>query len=282
MEVTQRALARIKALDGKLNAFMTLLETEALAQAAAAERELASRYRSWPPPWRAGGDQGPDRRRRRAHDLRLACRQSAASHRGCRAGAQSAQGRGRAHRQDEPAGICLWRGPSGLWPDQQSLGSTTHLRRLQRRLGRRRGRGPLLRGVGTDTGGIDPHPGRLLRGGGAEAELRPRRSRRRPGALLVPRPCRPAGAAGGRCGAAAGGHDRPPLPGRAPWAERPQDRRHGPSRREPLHPARGQGAFRGGPRCARRGRRRDPIPSPCPISNMPPMRCSPSWSPRPA
>jgi len=48
VEVTQRALSRIKALDGKLNAFITLLETEALAQAAAAERELA-----------AGIDHGP-------------------------------------------------------------------------------------------------------------------------------------------------------------------------------------------------------------------------------
>ena len=41
VEVTQRALARIKALDGTLNAFITLLEKEALAQAATAERELA-------------------------------------------------------------------------------------------------------------------------------------------------------------------------------------------------------------------------------------------------
>ena len=41
VEVTQRALARIKALDGTLNAFVTLMEKEALAQAAAAERELA-------------------------------------------------------------------------------------------------------------------------------------------------------------------------------------------------------------------------------------------------
>jgi len=48
VEVTRGALARIKALDGKLNAFITLLETEALAQAAAAERELA-----------AGIDHGP-------------------------------------------------------------------------------------------------------------------------------------------------------------------------------------------------------------------------------
>ena len=48
VEVTQRALSRIKALDGKLNAFITLLETDALAQAAAAERELA-----------AGIDHGP-------------------------------------------------------------------------------------------------------------------------------------------------------------------------------------------------------------------------------
>jgi aspartyl-tRNA(Asn)/glutamyl-tRNA(Gln) amidotransferase subunit A len=41
VEVTQRALARIKALDGTLNAFVTLMEKEALAQGAAAERELA-------------------------------------------------------------------------------------------------------------------------------------------------------------------------------------------------------------------------------------------------
>src|SRR3954468_12352636 len=48
VEVTERALARIKALDGKLNAFITLLEKEALAQAAAAEREFG-----------AGTDHGP-------------------------------------------------------------------------------------------------------------------------------------------------------------------------------------------------------------------------------
>jgi aspartyl-tRNA(Asn)/glutamyl-tRNA(Gln) amidotransferase subunit A len=41
VEVTQRALERIKALDGTLNAFVTLMEKGALAQAAAAERELA-------------------------------------------------------------------------------------------------------------------------------------------------------------------------------------------------------------------------------------------------
>jgi aspartyl-tRNA(Asn)/glutamyl-tRNA(Gln) amidotransferase subunit A len=41
VEVTARALARIKALDGKLNAFVTLLEKESLAEAATAERELA-------------------------------------------------------------------------------------------------------------------------------------------------------------------------------------------------------------------------------------------------
>jgi aspartyl-tRNA(Asn)/glutamyl-tRNA(Gln) amidotransferase subunit A len=48
VEATRRALARIRALDGKLNAFITLLEDEALTQAAAAERELA-----------AGIDHGP-------------------------------------------------------------------------------------------------------------------------------------------------------------------------------------------------------------------------------
>ena len=41
VEVTERALSRIKALDGKLNAFITLLEKESLAEAATAERELA-------------------------------------------------------------------------------------------------------------------------------------------------------------------------------------------------------------------------------------------------
>jgi len=48
VEVTRQALSRIKALDGKLNAFIALLESDALAQAAAAERELA-----------AGIDHGP-------------------------------------------------------------------------------------------------------------------------------------------------------------------------------------------------------------------------------
>lgn len=41
VEVTERALSRIKALDGKLNAFITLLEKDSLAEAATAERELA-------------------------------------------------------------------------------------------------------------------------------------------------------------------------------------------------------------------------------------------------
>jgi aspartyl-tRNA(Asn)/glutamyl-tRNA(Gln) amidotransferase subunit A len=41
VEVTRRALARIKALDGRLNAFITALEKESLAEAAAAERELS-------------------------------------------------------------------------------------------------------------------------------------------------------------------------------------------------------------------------------------------------
>jgi aspartyl-tRNA(Asn)/glutamyl-tRNA(Gln) amidotransferase subunit A len=46
--ITRQALDRIAALDGKLNAFITVLEKESLAQAAAAERELA-----------AGTDRGP-------------------------------------------------------------------------------------------------------------------------------------------------------------------------------------------------------------------------------
>jgi len=48
VEVTERALARIKALDSKLNAFVTPLEKESLADAAAAERELSQ-----------GHDRGP-------------------------------------------------------------------------------------------------------------------------------------------------------------------------------------------------------------------------------
>ena len=40
VEVTRRAFTRIKALDGRLNAFITLLEKESLAEAATAEREL--------------------------------------------------------------------------------------------------------------------------------------------------------------------------------------------------------------------------------------------------
>jgi aspartyl-tRNA(Asn)/glutamyl-tRNA(Gln) amidotransferase subunit A len=46
--VTRQALDRIARLDGKLNSFITVLEKESLAQAAAAERELA-----------AGTDRGP-------------------------------------------------------------------------------------------------------------------------------------------------------------------------------------------------------------------------------
>src|ERR1700690_2270071 len=46
--ITRQCLDRIAAIDGRLNSFITVLEKESLAQAAAAERELA-----------AGTDRGP-------------------------------------------------------------------------------------------------------------------------------------------------------------------------------------------------------------------------------
>ena len=64
VEATAQALARIAALDGQLNSFIAVLESESLAAADAAERELAkgidqgrsmacpSRSRTWSP-WRA-------------------------------------------------------------------------------------------------------------------------------------------------------------------------------------------------------------------------------------
>ena len=104
-------------------------------------------HRSRPAPWRAGGDQGSDRHGGRADDLRLTAGSPQTPDRGCAAGRAAEGGRGRDHRQDQSAGIRLWRGPSRLRPDQQSLGSRAHLRRLQRRLRSSSRRRPLLRGT---------------------------------------------------------------------------------------------------------------------------------------
>src|SRR3954470_20812264 len=48
VEATESVLARIDALEGTLNAFVTILVVQALAEARDAEREIqAGRYRGW-------------------------------------------------------------------------------------------------------------------------------------------------------------------------------------------------------------------------------------------
>ena len=74
----------------------------------------------------------------------------------------------------------------------QSLEPRSHPGRLERRLGRQR-RGPrLLHGAGLGHRRLDPHPGRALRHGRPQADLRAGQQGGRRLALLVARPCRPA------------------------------------------------------------------------------------------
>ena len=62
--------------------------------------------------------------------------------------------------------------------------------------------GMCLGALGSDTGGLDPSAGRALRGRRHQADLRPRLALRSRGLRLVARPGRAAGALGGRRGAA--------------------------------------------------------------------------------
>ena len=87
--------------------------------------------------------------------------------------------------------------------DAQPLGPRAGARRLQRRLGGRGGRPPLSGRPRLGYGRLDPHPGRPVRRGRPEADLRPDRPVGDRAAFLVPRPCRAADPDGGRCGAAA-------------------------------------------------------------------------------
>ena len=109
-------------------------------------------------------DQGRRRRRRRRHDL---------GHRGARAarpagqprrGPAARRGRDR-RRPDERAGAhaVAVHGDADLRRDPQPVGARPDSGRLERRLGRgRRGRA-VRRGAGQRRGGLDPHPGRLVR-----------------------------------------------------------------------------------------------------------------------
>ena len=145
-------------------------------QAHHAGRSLRSLRRSRLARRPAGLDQGPDRRRRRAHDLRLAVvRQPRAGQVPSAGRAHRAQGR-RGRRQVQHAGVRRRRQhlQRGLRPHAQSLEHLADLRRLDRRrrgvAGDRRG----LAGARLGPWRLAAPARHLLLGGGPAPVARPR------------------------------------------------------------------------------------------------------------
>ena len=170
LELVEASARRIAEVEPAVNALPTLCLDRARDHAKrimAGRRGLRSRRRSGLARRPAGLDQGPDRRRGRAHHLRLAdLRRSRAGKIAPAGRAHRAQGR---HRdgQVEHAGVRRRRQhlQRGVRPDAQSLEHLAHLRRLDRR----------RRGVGGDRRGL------------AGARHRPWRLAARPGSLLLGR-----------------------------------------------------------------------------------------------
>ena len=111
--------------------------------------------------------------------------------------AQHGRVRARHHRPQRP-----------YRPPAQPLGHEPDHRRLDQRRCRRGGGTAAPRDARLRHRRLDPLPGRLLRAGRPEADLRPRQPGRLHAAVVLARPCRPAGPLGRGCGPDAAGDRR--------------------------------------------------------------------------
>ena len=267
-ELTQAALDRIQRLDPTYNAFVAVDGERALAEADGIDAQHRRRRR----PRAAGRDpargQGPAERHRLHHHLRLGPpRRRPARHRRRSLRRPHAGGRLRGRRQDQHARVRLdgQHDQRHLRPLTEPVRPFPGTRRIVGRCGGGAGgrHGPARHRIRRRR--VHPHPERLLRPGGHEAEPRPRPLRRpQPARLARPLDQRPHGPPRRRrrprprCRRRPRPH-RPALapPARGQLAGRPRRRpRPGQDRLRP-HPRLRHGRRRGGRglRARRRGAR---------------------------
>ena len=216
VELAAAAIARISRLNSKLNAFITVTAEQAGEEARQADAELA-----------AGRDRGP------LHGIPVAVKDLFLT-RGVRTTCGSrvyedfvpaidaavverlrAAGAvmfGKLNMHELAYGITSANPHFG--PVRNPWNARAQPRRVERRLGRGGGRPDGLRRHGQRYGRLHPHPGGVLRRGGAQAHLWPREPLRRSAPGLQPGSHGPAGALGARCrhGAECHRRARPPRP----------------------------------------------------------------------
>ena len=192
-DLVNACLARIDVYNPKVNAFITVTATRALAHAKALDAEQ-----------RAGKLRGPlhgipialkdniDTAGRAHHRRERGVRRSRPG-RGCRGRAPPCRGRRRHRRQSEPARVRVRRhvGDELLRAGAQPVGARTQSRRVVGRIGRGGRDRSLLRRARHRHRRIDPHAGVLLQHRRTQAHLRPGVHPRHHSADGLARPLRP-------------------------------------------------------------------------------------------
>ena len=181
VELTACYLERIKRLNPTLNAYSTVMEEDAIADARRAENEDRPREPSWPAPRHARLHQGQPRGQGLSHDRRQqdpgGLEARLRRHRG-----HPAQG-GRSHRPGQEQHARVGRRRHDHKPllrhHPQPVGPEPGARRLQRRLGRRSGRGSVPDLHRHRQRRLCAEPRRLVRHRGPQGHLRPREPLRR-------------------------------------------------------------------------------------------------------